>query len=175
MSSYKANKIRFQPTLLDRMFDDAPWLTGEAEPLRQWNVEELKASVARDLEAMLNSRAGRTAEHVQSFPNVAHSLVTFGMCDFVGRSLANPVDRSYICRTIETAINTHEPRLQGVRVSLMADTISVGRLHFSISAMLVVRPAQEPVSFDALLQPTTQQYSIAPARNVHALTALGSA
>lgn len=160
----KSSKVRFQPTLMARVFDDAPWLEVEAEPLHQWNVEELKAAVSRDLESMLNSRAGHTAEHLQAYPNVAQSLVTLGMCDFVGRSLANPVDRAYICRTIESSINTHEPRLQNVRVNLMADTIAVGRLHFSISALLVVRPAQEPVSFDVLLQPNTQQYSIAPSR-----------
>ncbi len=37
-------------------------------------------------------------------------------------------------------------------------------LYFAIQALLVVHPAEEPVSFDAMLQPSTLQYSVTRAR-----------
>lgn len=138
--------------------------------MRRWSMEELKASVAGDLESLLNSRAGLTEEMLQAFPAVGTSVLSFGMCDFVGRSLASPADRSYICRTLERTIGAHEPRLRNVTVGLAVDDGAVNVLHFSISALLVVYPAHEPVSFDALLQPTIQQYSVAAGRTATGAT-----
>ena len=43
------------------------------------------------------------------------------------------------------------------------DDNSVNRLKFSITALLVVSTSEEPVNFDALLQPSTLQYSISKA------------
>jgi type VI secretion system protein ImpF len=54
--------------------------------------------------------------------------------------------------------------LRDVAVSLVVDENAVNVLRFSISAVMIVHPAQEPVSFDALLQPTTQRYSVAKGR-----------
>ena len=65
---------------------------------------------------------------------------------------------------IESAIAAHEPRLRDVRVDLELQRKTVNALYFSINAVLVVRPAQEPVSFDALLTPTSLQYSVSRQR-----------
>jgi type VI secretion system protein ImpF len=88
------SRSRFQPTLFERLFDNAPQRSVEADPLRGWSIDELKDSVARDLESLLNSRNALDGEVVGEFQQVQHSLLTYGMCDFVGRSLANPADRS---------------------------------------------------------------------------------
>jgi type VI secretion system protein ImpF len=164
MNSRSASRTRFHPTLFQRLFDDAPRRPVEDDPLRRWSMDELKASVAGDLESLLNSRAGLTEEMLQAYPAAGTSVLSFGMCDFVGRSLASPADRSHICRTLERTIGAHEPRLRNIKVGLAVDERAVNVLHFSISAVLVVHPAQEPVSFDALLQPTIQQYSVAAGR-----------
>lgn len=163
MASF-GSRSRFNRTLFERLFDAAPQRAGELDPLRGWSIDELKDSVAGDLEALLNSRTAMPADAVEDFPAARRSLLCYGMCDFVGRSLANPADRSYICHTLEQTIAAHEPRLRDVTVSLLADERAVNVLRFSISAVLVVEPAQEPVSFDALLQPTTQRYSVAKGR-----------
>lgn len=160
----RGNRVRFQPTLFDRLFDNAPQRTSETDPLRGWGVEDLKDHVARDLEALLNSRNAMNANDLREYPASQSSLLSYGMGDFVGRSLANPADRSYICRTLERTIKLHEPRLREIAVSLVVDDNAVNVLHFSINALLVVEPAQEPVSFDALLQPTTQRYSVGRGR-----------
>lgn len=158
------SRTRFAPTLFERLSDDNPHEPSELNSLRGLSIKQLKDSVARDLENLLNSRRVGDAESCGGFSLVAHSSYTYGLRDFVGKSLANPADRNEICRSLERSIADHEPRLKQVRVGLEADAESVNRLHFIIQAMLVVHPAVEPVSFDALLQPTTLRYSVADSR-----------
>lgn len=154
----------FKPTLFERLFDEAPHRGDDPAPLRRWSVEELKDSVARDLEALLNSRCGVRESSFDAYPEASRSLASFGMTDFVGLSLANPADRARICATLERTILQHEPRLKRVIVGLRGDERSVGRLNFTIQAVLHVPPTAEPVGFDAVLQPCTQQYSVASSR-----------
>ena len=162
--AYSVGRSRFQPTLFERLQDNASQRSAEVDPLRGWTVEELKDSVARDLESLLNSRNAIDLGELGRYEQVRSSIVSYGMCDFVGRSLANPADRLFICRTLEQTIAAHEPRLRDVVVSLVVDERAVNVLHFGISAVMVVHPAQEPVSFDAVLQPTTQRYSVSQGR-----------
>ena len=65
-----------------------------------------------------------------------------------------------MCRSLEQTIARHEPRLRNVRASLEMEDGSTNRLNFAIAALLVLEAAQEPVSFDAVLQPSSLQYSI---------------
>ncbi len=151
----------FTPDLFDRLL---------GEPLRngvvvaRLNVEELKDAVARDLEALLNTRSTIQDGALAAFPECGQSMVGYGLCDFADRSLSSPTDRAHICACIEKTIARHEPRLQNVKALLEmqgdAGASSVNRLSFSITAVLVGSMSQEPVNFDAVLQPSTLQYSI---------------
>ena len=152
-------QARFSPTLFERLFDDQPG--SPADPLvRGWSLDQLKDSVARDVEALLNSRCAWSDERLASHGEACRSILTYGMADFVGLSLANPNDRERICASIAAAIMRHEPRLQNVRVTLTPDDSTAHRLHFAIQALLVASTASEPVNFDALLHPATQHYSV---------------
>lgn len=146
----------FEPSLFDKLFDDLP--VGAVR--RRLSLDQLKDSVARDLEALLNTRAILDEQWCSEFPLAADSVAGFGMSDFAGLSLANVHDRRRICTAIAGAIVAHEPRLRDVRVALELHRKTVNALYFSINAVLYVRPAQEPVAFDALLQPTSLQYSV---------------
>jgi len=154
----------FLPTLFERLRDEHPHRPLEADPMRRWSVEELKESVARDLESLLNSRTALFSNSFDDYPESQKSVASYGMGDFVGMSLANPADRDLICRTLERTIAHHEPRLRQVDVRLEADRNSIGCLQFGINAVLHVNPASEPVTFDALLQPNTLQYAVAKSR-----------
>jgi type VI secretion system protein ImpF len=153
----------FEPSLLEKLYDDAPREPGNGLQKRL-SLEQFKESVALDVEALLNSRFVMDEDVLKAFPHCQRSLATYGLNDFAGRSLASSPDRAFICESLERAINRHEPRLTQVRVSLDDNQRSTGGMRFSISAMLVVHPAREPVNFDALLQPTTLQYSVSKAR-----------
>ncbi|GHA82236.1 type VI secretion system baseplate subunit TssE [Cognatilysobacter bugurensis] len=159
----------FEPSLFEKLFDDEPRSASAAGMLKSISLEQYKESVAHDLEGLLNSRCAFTDDRLKPFPNCQKSLVTYGLRDFSTMSLANAYDRASICRSLEQAIALHEPRLHNVRVGLESSTRnSVGGLHFAIHALLDVRPAREPISFDAMLQPSTLQYSVSRLRRVAA-------
>jgi type VI secretion system protein ImpF len=150
----------YTPGLFDRLLG-LPARAGAA--VVRMTADELKESVARDLEALLNTRLVMPEELLQAFPETGSSIVTYGLADFADRSLSSPVDRAFICACIENAIARHEPRLRKLRALLDVREQSVNRLAFSISAMLVASSSEEPVQFDAVLHPSTLQYSISKA------------
>lgn len=147
----------FEPSLFDKLFEaegQSPYA------LRRLSIEEMKETVARDIEALLNTRMVFTEEDLRRYPNCRRSVLTYGLSDFSGLSLASHYDREFICRSLEQAIARHEPRLTQVRVMLQVDSRATSVLYFAITAMLDVGPAHEPVTFDATLQPSTLQYSV---------------
>jgi type VI secretion system protein ImpF len=154
---------RFEPSFFDKLFDDEPHLPAPAA-MRQLSLEELKSNVARDVEAILNTRIALTDAELAALPECQRSILTYGLNDFSGLSLASHYDRTFICKSIQQAIARHEPRLQQVAVTLELDEQSTNALYFAIQALLVVHPAEEPVSFDAMLHPSTLQYSVTRAR-----------
>lgn len=154
---------RFEPSFLDKLFDDDPYEPASAA-LRQLSLEELKSTVARDVESLLNTRIAFTQAHLAALPECQCSILTYGLNDFAGMSLASHYDRVFICQSIQQAIARHEPRLQQVSVKLELNEQSTSALNFAIRAVLVVHPAEEPVSFDAMLLPSTLQYSVTRSR-----------
>jgi type VI protein secretion system component VasA len=67
------------------------------------------------------------------------------------------------------------PRLRKVKAVLeVRDENSVNRLRFSITALLVVSTSEETVNFDALLQPSTLQYSISKAGRASTAASAGA-
>jgi type VI secretion system protein ImpF len=154
---------KYSPSFLDRLIDSHA-RTGGDHHVRQASLAEIKDNVARDLEALLNTRHGQQAAELAPFPHAKNSILGFGIADFSNQSLANPNHRREICRSIEQAIHLHEPRLKQVDVSLSVEASTLNRLYFIIKAILVVERGREHVSFDALLQPLTLQYSISQGR-----------
>lgn len=155
----------YEPSLLEKLFDEAPHSAAQGKFARH-TLDQFKESVALDVEALLNSRLVMSEETLNDFPHCQKSLMTYGLRDVSSRSLASSVDRAFICKALEKTISLHETRLKDIRVSLDEHRRSSGGLRFSISAMLIVHPAREPVSFDALLQPSTLQYRVSKTRRM---------
>lgn len=158
----------FEPSLLEKLFDDAPRANAASGIFKSISLDQYKESVACDLEGLLNSRAAYTEGDLAAYPHCRNSLMTYGLHDFSTMSLANGHDRAAICRSLEQSIARHEPRLSDVRVTLEGTTQGTGGLRFTIHGLLDVQPAREPISFDALLQPSTLQYSVSRLRRAAA-------
>lgn len=141
----------FRPTLFDRLLDNSS--------TKGLTIQQLRESVAKDLEDLLNSRVAQL-DHIDHYPFVKKSILQFGIIDFVGLSTANPLDRDKICQSIAESIAAHEPRLGKVKVEMLQNDNDMGALSLSIQAYLNIHPLYEPVAFDALLMPSTQQYVI---------------
>lgn len=152
--------VNIVPSILDRLLDDEPEISTEPASTRIKNLRSLERSVARDLEALLNSRQETLQELPSEFKEVSRSLLTYGLPDFTSFSLLTQEDRLRIRRSVEDAINRFEPRLLRVRVALESPREHDRGLRFRIDAFLRVDPSPEPVTFDAVLQMNTQQYVI---------------
>ena len=153
----------YTPGLFDRLMD-TPVHGAASGTVTRLSIEDLKDTVARDLEALLNTRTVIPEDVLKQYPECSRSIVTYGLNDFAGLSLSSSDDRAYICQCLEKAIARHEPRLRNVRASLELRDDAINRLNFSITALLVVSSAQEPVNFDAILQPSSLHYTISKAR-----------
>lgn len=154
----------FAPGLLDKLMMHGIHKNPSGVDTKLLSLEELKESVAYDLESLLNTRKLNTEDLMKSYPECAKSIVTYGLSDFAGLSLASTDDRAFICRALEQTIARHEPRLREVKAALAIQESSTNKLNFAISAMLVAHPGLEPVNFDAILQPSSQHYSISKSR-----------
>lgn len=115
--------------------------------------------VARDLEDLLNTRCALPQQGLRAYPECARSIVNYGLSDFCGMSGNGEDEGSGIGGAIRTAITRHEPRLHHVRAALLPRPGTVNKVSFAISASLRDRP-DEAICFDALLQPSSLQYSI---------------
>ena len=150
----------FVPTLLDRLLDDEPESSSEQSRDRFFSVAEFERAVRRDLEALLNTRQETLEELPPEFDAIAQSLLSYGLPDLTSMSLANINDRNRVRTTLEQTVRIFEPRLTRVRVFLDEPRPNERALRFRIEALLRTDPAPESVSFDAVLQLATQEYTI---------------
>lgn len=146
-------------TLFDKLLNE-PRATGSSASQTRLNIEQVKDSVAFDLEALLNTRAVISEDQLRPYPECHRSILSYGLNDFSGFSLASLDDRTSVCRSLERTISRHEPRLRNVIATLEISKKSINKLYFSITALLVIHESKEPVLFDAVLTPSSLQYSI---------------
>ena len=154
------NELSILPSVLDRLLDDEPGTEREPIPDRFQNLRELKKAVTRDLEDLLNTRQEMLEELPSEFTEVSRSLVSYGLPDFTSFSLLSKHDRNRIRRAVEQAIANFEPRLARVNVTLEPPRDNDRAVRFHIEALLRLEPAPELVTFDAVLQLTTQKYVV---------------
>lgn len=148
------------PSILDRLIDHAPQTRVEALRSRTEVLRELRESVRRDLEHLLNTRQSGQPPSMR-YPELAQSLLTFGVPDFTGAGLAVAQERQATIHAIEQAIRRFEPRLKSVRVQLSEDAGVLDRtLRFRIDAILNIQPAVAPVVFDSFVDPVTRNTDI---------------
>lgn len=147
------------PGLLDRLMGET------AGGSARGAAEQLKDSLARELEDLLNTRLGFPAGRFDASPEARASILNYGLADFAAFCLSSSEDRAAICASLKDAIERHEPRLKNVSASLEREAGSVNRLHFVIHATLHMADGVEPVDFNAVLQPSNLHYAIAKERN----------
>ena len=147
----------FTPGVLDRLMDERREAGAGASRL---TIEQIKDLVARDLEALLNTRVALEPGIFDEFPQARASILNYGLADFAAFCLTSAEDRAAICASIKTAIETHEPRLKDVSASLVPIPGSVNRLDFVINARLALLDTGDAVNFSAVLQPSSLHYAV---------------
>ena len=137
------------PSLLDRLVaEETSSPTSKGQYLR-----ELKESVRRDLQNLLNTRW-----HCTSWPpdltELEVSLLSYGLPDLTSLQFGSPESQEEFRRLVERTIRNFEPRLRKVSVEIIKEQGTPERtLRLRIDGLLHVEPTPEPVVYDSVLEP----------------------
>jgi type VI secretion system protein ImpF len=155
----KPNPRGILPSLIDRLIDREPQNRKESQDFRAQSLRELKDSVRRDLEWLLNSRRC-PVEVPPSAKELPRSVFCYGLADITGVALSSGEDRARLARSVETVVSVFEPRLQNVTVSMKPVAQDSHVLHFQIEGLLRTEPAPARVFFDTTLELTKGEYEV---------------
>ena len=153
------HEIRITPSVLDRLLDYDPRSSTEAPKSQSTSLAELKQSVKRDLEWLLNTRQNGV-EIAETLEEVNESLAVYGLPDLTSLSARNPNEQNRLAKALETALRIFEPRFINVKVSLEPIDNTDRQLRFRIEAHLDVEPAPEPISFDTVLSVGSGEFAV---------------
>ncbi len=155
----RSHDRNIKPSLLDRLIDDEPGNRGEAPDSRAQSLKELKDSVRRDLEWLLNSRRP-PAEPALSAKELWRSVYCYGLPDTTGLAMSSADDRGRMARMVASAVAAFEPRLMNVTVNMEPASAGSRILHFQIDALLRMEPSPARVSFDTTLELSSGEYAV---------------
>ncbi len=127
---------RLQPALLDRLRDDEPGTRLESRDKRVMSVRQLRAAVLRDLSWLLNSSCKSSEDEVNLFPEVARSVVNFGMPDLTGLCVSG-ISVERLEEMVADAIAAFEPRIMRQGLSVRAIGAEDSRGHNVVSFEIV--------------------------------------
>ena len=153
------NEIKVTPSLLDRLIDYEPKESRESPKSRSANLRELKLSVRRDLEFLLNSRSFPD-EIPESLEELNKSVALYGLPDFTRSNVKNPSEQIKLTEQLESAIRIFEPRLMDLQITLDPVNDIERSLRFRILAQLKVDPVPEPIAFDTILQMGSGEFEV---------------
>jgi type VI secretion system protein ImpF len=132
-------KERLQPSLLDRLTDQAPERREESREERVLSPRRLKASVIRDLEWLLNCCDLASVQDLAPYPLVAESVLNFGMPDLAGRNVSG-LDVLTLEQALRRAILRFEPRILrqslSIRAAVDESQMSPNAIRFDIEGEL---------------------------------------
>ena len=151
------------PSVFDRLLDDEPDAQVEAPHSRAQLLRELKASVRRDLENLLNTRICLYPVP-DDLPDLKTSVLNYGIPDFTGLSMGSREQREKLRLLVEDSIRRFETRFISVRVELSAvqqsNNVQDRTVRFRIEGLLYAEPAPEPVMFDSQLHPQLGDFEV---------------
>jgi type VI secretion system protein ImpF len=138
-----SQKERLQPSLLDRLADDAPSELKESREQRVLSLGKLRQGVLRDLAWLLNTSTLDTHQNLDEYPLVSHSVVNYGIHDLVGTTLSS-ADAPKIQQQIRQAIWDFEPRILPesvvVKVTVSDHYMNHNAMTFDIEGDLWAQP-----------------------------------
>ncbi|MGH1485300.1 MAG: type VI secretion system baseplate subunit TssE [Cellvibrionaceae bacterium] len=137
------------PSLLDRLIDEDPDSYITAPKTYGVLLSDIKASIRRDLECLLNTRLYRQ-EVPEKFEELDVSIVNYGLPDFSVIQLGSDEGKEKFRNKVQHIIEKFEPRFRRVVVELEQIGEEYERtLYLKISAVLMIDPDPIPLLFDS--------------------------
>jgi type VI secretion system protein ImpF len=153
-------KKEFRASILDRLLDDEPQTQTDIDKSRHQQLRELRDSVRRDLQSLLNTRH-RMISPPEEYPQLEISLLNYGLPDLAAINIADLEKKRSFTRLLEKILSDFEPRFKTVKVQHITTTNTTDRtLKFRIDATLYADPAPEIVVFDSVLDPVSRTVNV---------------
>lgn len=153
-------KKNLRPSMLDRLLDNEPHLQVETEKTKHQRLKELRDSVRRDLENLLNTRY-RMVEPPSDFTELEVSLLNYGLPDLATVNISDVDKKKEFTRNLERILREYEPRFKTVKVTYHDTKDRTDRtLRFRVDATLYADPAPEVVVFDSILEPVSRSVNV---------------
>lgn len=138
-----AQQDRLQPSLLDRLTDDEPQEKQESRDKRVMSLRKLREAVIRDLTWLLNTSDFTSAEDLSDYPEVASSVINYGMPALAGATVSS-VNLTVVERILKQSIINFEPRILAkslkVRIVIAENEMNHNAMSFDIEGELWAQP-----------------------------------
>jgi type VI secretion system protein ImpF len=159
-------KKKLRPSILDRLLDNDPGNAMDADTGQHQKLKQLRNSVRRDLENLLNTRL-RILEPDDEYNELKKSLLSYGLPDLATVNIIDKVSRKKFVTHLENLLIEFEPRFKSVNVNYLENSNSLDRtLRFRIDALLYADPSPEVVIFDSVLEPVSRTVNVEEAHHV---------
>lgn len=153
---------RLQPSLLDRLTDDAPEERVEPAAKRVIDVNRLREITRRDLGWLLNTSNIESEHDLEARPNVARSVLNYGIPELAG-SIATIGRAVEIRQAIRQAIERFEPRIipETLDVDMRQENVGSGAIiSFDIRGELWAEPVPVDLYLRTALDVTTGEVTV---------------
>jgi type VI secretion system protein ImpF len=154
-----ASRERLQPSLLDRLTDNAPETRRESLDQQSLSMIQLRQAVLRDLAWLLNTTNLAATEDLATTPRVAASTLNFGVPGFTGLIAASRKVAT-LELAIANAIRAYEPRIRPdtlrVRAREAGDSAAVPTLVFDIQGELWAQPVPQQLFLETSIDIETR-------------------
>ena len=157
---------RLQPSLLDRLTDNAP--DSKRDPFDQQvlSLQQLRQAVMRDLAWLLNTTNLESTDDLDAYPLVRGSSLNYGVPGFTG--ITSSSDRAVTLEgAIAAAIRQYEPRIlpNTLRVTLReTSTEELPALVFEIQGELWAQPVPQQLFLETSIDISTRIAVVTDAR-----------
>ena len=160
MSRIRSDQLLL-PSVLDRLIDLEPDNRNEAAKDRAQLLKDLKKSVRRDLENLLNTRVC-FLDLPADLPRLHTSLANYGIADFGSLIMDSANSMECLRGRIEDVIRRYETRFQDINVEMDVDSKSRFRrsVRFVIHGVLHAEPSPEPVTFSSQMNKIAREFSV---------------
>ena len=154
----KDKKLR--PSILERLLDDEPTLRSDRDLGQHQYIRQLRDSVRRDLENLLNTRCCIVGPP-DDLRELDKSLLNYGLPDLATVNIVDAKKRNEFTERLQKTLLEFEPRFKSVKVTYNEAADSNDRtLHFRIDAVIYAEPQPEVIVFDSALEAVTRLVSV---------------
>jgi type VI secretion system protein ImpF len=162
-----SSRERLQPSLLDRLTDDAPDHKRESLDQQSLSMQQLRRAVLRDLAWLLNTTNLVATDDLDGAPLAAKSTINFGIPSFAGL-IGTARKVGSLESGIAEAIRAFEPRIRAdslkVRLRPSPSDQPSAALTFEIQGELWAQPVPQQLFLETMIELETRMAVVTDAK-----------